>query len=160
MNALLLKKNMILWGLSFLKLPLLLYIRPKITRYDESTCHIRVNLQRRTQNHLKSMYFGALAMGAELSIAGSAVLEIWDLKQPIDFIFKDFQCQFLKRANSDVIFVSHNNQQVKGLLLQALKTGERYEKTFTGEARSADHPELVFMAYRLTLSVKAAHKKS
>ena len=42
------------------------------------------------------MYFGALAMGAELSIALNVVQELYHSSKKIDFIFKDFQCEFLK----------------------------------------------------------------
>jgi len=151
----LLKRNATIWILSFLKLPLLFYIRPVVTKYDEKICHIKVKLKRRSQNHLNSMYFGALTMGAELSIAAIAVFEIRGLKKPIDFIFKDFKCQFIKRADTDVIFISESNLEVKQMLLDTLKSKERIERTLNGKAVSDKNPELVFMTYSLTLSVKA-----
>ena len=45
-----------LFGLT--KIPLLWFIRPSVQKMDDEMCVIKVHLNRRTKNHLNSMYFG------------------------------------------------------------------------------------------------------
>ena len=88
----LLKLNFFLKTYALLKLPLLAFVNPKVLELEGSRSVVRIKLGYRTQNHLTVMYFGALGVGAELSIAIKAVDAIQASGQKIDFIFKDFQC--------------------------------------------------------------------
>ena len=54
---------------SLLKIPALAFITPQILELGPDRGVVKVRLDLRTRNHLGVMYFGALAMGAELSIA-------------------------------------------------------------------------------------------
>ena len=47
-----------LWALW--NIPLIAWVRPKVVSLTEDSCEIRLPLSRRTRNHLRSMYFGAL----------------------------------------------------------------------------------------------------
>src|SRR5947209_683163 len=91
------QKTIFLRLFSFWKIPLLGWIRPSVLESGDRTI-LKVPLNRRTKNHLGVMYFGALAMGAEAAIAIKAVEAIHQSKQRVDFLFKDFQANFLKRA--------------------------------------------------------------
>ncbi len=155
MNLSLIRRNLLLWSVSSLKLPLLFYIRPRVVQYDEQVCRIQVKLNRRSRNHVGSMYFGALAMGAELSIAAAAVFQIFATRKKVEFIFKSFKCDFLKRADADVIFVSELNEHVEALVQRAIRgQGQRVEETFTGYAVTVKNPQEKIMLYQLTLSMK------
>lgn len=146
-------------GISFFKIPLLAFCTPRIIRLDEERSEVLVRLDFRTRNHLNVMYFGALAMGAELSIALQAIESIRQSKQKIDFIFKDFKSSFLKRADGHVHFICEDVAKVAGLIEQAAKSSERFEGTFTGYALVQGNPEPV-MKYELTLSVKNRSRKA
>jgi hypothetical protein len=138
---------------SFIKLPLLAFITPEFVEFTEKQSVVKVRLGYRTRNHLNVMYFGALAMGAELSVAGVAVDAIQKSGEPIDFIFKDFEAKFLKRADGHVLFTCTEVAQIRNLIEKAKSSSERSDKTFTGSARIESSPETI-MTYRLTLSVK------
>lgn len=84
-----LKLTALINAYSMVQIPLLGFIAPESGGINHFKSVIRVRLDRRTRNHLGVMYFGALAMGAELSIALKAITEIADSGQKIDFIFKD-----------------------------------------------------------------------
>lgn len=144
---------------SLLKLPLLAFCTPQVVRIDDERSEIKVRLDWRTQNHLNVMYFGALAMGAELSIALKAIQEIQKSKQRIDFIFQDFDAQFLKRADNHVHFICDEADGVAELIEQAKNSTERFHRKFAGYAvvEGSDEP---VMKYHLTLSVKNRSKKS
>lgn len=143
---------------SLMKLPLLAFITPEFTEFSDQRCVVKVRLGYRTRNHLGSMYFGALAMGAELSIAATAIQAIQDSGQKIDFIFKDFEAQFLKRGDAAVLFICDQVAAVRELIEQAAHSPDRFEKKFEGFARTVESEEPI-MKYKLTLSVRNRSKK-
>ena len=55
------------------KIPLLAFVTPRVVELTDSKTVVRIRLGMRTRNHLGVMYFGALGMGAELSIALKAL---------------------------------------------------------------------------------------
>lgn len=138
---------------SALKLPLLAFATPTFVQLDPERVVVRIGLNYRTKNHLRSMYFGALAMGAELSIATTALTEIQKSGKRIDFIFKDFEAQFLKRADDNVLFVCEQARDVAALIVKACESSERVEGRFEGYAILEGSQETV-MTYALTLSVR------
>ena len=99
-----LKLTALIQAFSLIKVPLLGLIRPKIIELTAERARVRIRHNFLTKNHVGSMYFGALAMGAELSIAVRVVEAMQIHKRKVTFIFKDFKCDFLKRAESDVDF--------------------------------------------------------
>ena len=154
MNLELLKLSALINAYSVVNIPLLAFVTPQVLTLDGSKSEVRVRLDRRTRNHLGVMYFGALAMGAELSIALKAITSIRSSGKRIDFIFKDFSAEFLKRADGHVHFICEEVPLVNQLIQQAAQNNERHEKTFNGYAVvPSSGPEPV-MRYKLTLSVK------
>ncbi|MBX2987499.1 MAG: DUF4442 domain-containing protein [Bdellovibrionaceae bacterium] len=149
-----LKMTAIVNGISLLKLPLLAFTAPSVVALTDRQSIVRVRLGWRTRNHLGVMYFGALAMGAELSIALKAVESIQASGQRIDFLFKDFQARFLKRADGHVHFVCDEADGVAALIEKACGTQERLEAKFKGFAIVPDKGADPVMTYELTLSVK------
>lgn len=139
---------------SFFKIPILTFVMPKIIECSEERTAVRVRLCWRTKNHLGVMYFGALAVGAELSIALKAVEKINESKKKINFIFKDFQAEFLKRADGHVHFVCDEAPQVAALIAKAGTDLERHNQTFSGYACVPSKSDEPVMTFKLTLSVK------
>ncbi|MGZ3772268.1 MAG: DUF4442 domain-containing protein [Bdellovibrio sp.] len=148
-----------LYGL--LKIPLLLFVNPRVVEYGDKRFVVKIPLSYRTKNHLNSMYFGALGIGAELSVAGAAVVVITESKQKIDFVFKDYSGQYLKRADGDVHFICDEVEAVKNLIEEAKTNPHRLERKFKGYAvvPKVSETEPV-MTYELTLSVKNRSLKS
>lgn len=142
-----------LYGL--LKIPLVLFVNPRVVLMSAQKFIIKIPLNFRTKNHLNSMYFGAMGVGAELSIAGPAVILIHESKMKIDFVFKDFQASYLKRAEGDVHFVCEDVESVSHLIEQSKTSPERFEKKIKGYAvvPGKNQTEPV-MTYELTLSVR------
>lgn len=142
-----------LYGL--LKIPLVLFVSPRVIEAGEKRMVIKIPLNYRTKNHLNSMYFGAMGIGAELSIAAAAVLAISESKQKIDFVFKDYSGQYLKRAAGDVHFICDHADEVRALIEQAKTSSERLERKLKGYAvvPKVDPADPV-MTYELTLSVR------
>jgi len=128
------KLTTMIQAFSFVKIPLLGFVRPKVIESTGERCIVRAPLNFITRNHVNSMYFGALAMGAELSVGLKVFEKIQFEKAPIVFLFKDFQCQFLKRAETDVDFCCLEVGKIIELIEKAEASGQREEGKFSGVA--------------------------
>lgn len=146
--------------ISLFKVPLLGICRPQVIELSEKRAVVQLPHEFLTKNHLGSMYFGALAMGAELSIALKLLARMRDEKLPVSFIFKDFSCEFLKRAEEDVQFITNDVNKINQLIDEALQTGERVNGSFEGLAVGLHNPEEPLMRYKLTVSIKKYQKGS
>lgn len=149
-----LKMTALINAYSIFKIPLLGFITPRVVEMGEQRSVVKVRLDLRTRNHLGVMYFGALAMGAELSIALKALQTIGASGKKIDFIFKDFKSEFLKRADDHVHFICDESEQVAALVKRASLDLERHTQTFSGYATVPSRSMDPVMTYQLTLSVK------
>ncbi len=142
-----------LFGL--LKIPLIGFVRPRVERLDADEVTIRVPLGRRTQNHWKSMYFGALAIGADLAAGTHAMFAVDEEKRnsgtKIGFVFKDVQAEFLRRPDHDVFFHSRDGKKVAAAVADAVRTGERINIPVPVECVAGGETVATFT---LTLSLK------
>jgi len=146
---------------TFWNIPLIWWIRPTVLEMGPQRTVIEVELNRRTRNHLKSMYFGAIAIGSELVVAAKAVQAIHESKQKVDFVFKDFKIDFLKRAEGNVHFICDAGEGVAGLVQKTIASGERETQTFQGYAVvPSKDPQEKIVTFDVTLSVKARRQKT
>ncbi len=149
---------------SWIKIPLIGFCSPKIIENSNLKTVIKIPLGFRTKNHLNAMYFGALAIGAELSIAMSAVQLIKQHTDSggnkIDFLFKDFKVDFLKRAEGDVHFICEEVQIVREQISEAKNSVDRINRTMSAYAIVPKMSLTEKVAtFSLTLSVKQRIKK-
>jgi len=144
---------MLLFGLK--DIPLIGTAGVRIVEMDDQTCVITVPFKRRNKNHLNSMYFGALAIGADCAGALMALVENRRRGYPVNFVFKDFQADFLKRAEADTFFTCKDAPAVRAAFDEALRTGERVNVPLrvvaTTPAKLGAEPVATF---QLTLSLK------
>ena len=150
--------NLGLWLFGLFKIPLILFVRPKLIKFNNESIVIRIRLRRRTKNHLGCMYFGALAIGADLSAGFLAYQLIQESRQPVKLIFKNLQAQFLKRAEADVYFTCVDGAAISRLVDAAIHSGEREELAVkviaTTPSLSGDEP---IAEFTLVLSLKKKH---
>ena len=136
------------------KIPLLYYVRPSVITCTEEKVVIRIPLCRRTKNHQGSMYFAALAIGADCSVGLLAVELINQQQENISFIFKDFNAEFLRRANGDVYFSCVQGREIRELVQQAVTGHERVEMSLNANATVPAESDEPVARFRLTLSLK------
>lgn len=150
------KANVLVQVYTFLKIPLLFFCRPRIMELESNKSVLKLPLNRRTKNHLGSMYFGAMSIGAEAAIAVTAVKKIVESNKKIDYIFKDFKAQFYKRAEGgDVHFVCEQGEAIRQLIEKAIISKERETQTFKSYAIvPKKDPNLIVAEFEVTLSVK------
>lgn len=149
------KFKFFLWCFSHFKVPMIGYTKPQLLTLNEQSIVIRIPLTRRTRNHLRSMYFGALAVGADIA-GGYHGFYHADLAQcTVSLAFKSFQAQFLRRPEADVYFVSNDGEVVKEMILDSKKRGQRINKPISIKAYTHYPEQPVEVAdFILELSLK------
>lgn len=149
------KETLTLWTFGLLKVPLIFWVRPKVLVLDDIRAEIQIPLKRRYKNHLNSMYFGVLCVGADVA-GGIHLVKYMDGKLgKLSFVFKDFHAEFLKRPEADVHFSCVDGQAIADTVLKASQSGERenvaVQVIATTPTLSQGEPVARFT---LTLSVK------
>ncbi len=109
----------------WLKIPLLASVRPSVVELSETRCVIKVPLRRWSRNHLGSMYFGALAIGADCAGGLLAMDQIKRSGGGVGLVFKAFQAQFLKRPESDVYFICEEGLAIRDQVRRTLDSEAR-----------------------------------
>ena len=135
------------------KIPLIFIVNPKVILLTDKECKIKIPLSRITKNHANCMYFGALAIGADLA-GGLLAMQAFKNK-PIHFLFKDVKGDFLKRCESDAIFYCSDGESISKAVDQAIQTKERVNipmniKVFVPDKLGEETCAL----FTLTLSIK------
>jgi len=139
----------------FFKIPLIFYVSPSIEEFNNERIVVRIPLKRHTRNHLKSMYFGVLATGADCAGGFMAMRLIQESSQKVSLLFKDFKAEFLKRAEGDVLFTCEDGSAIRALVDKALTSDDRVDLTVhvTATVPSLLGSEPVAL-FELTLSLK------
>jgi hypothetical protein len=138
------------------KIPLLFYLKPSVVEKSEKRVVIKIPLSRRSKNHQGSMYFAALAMGADVSVGLLAVELINRQEEKISFIFKDFNAEFYRRATADVFFSCDQGSEIAQLVKKACSSKERVEMPLHAVATVPAENDEPVARFRLTLSLKQA----
>ena len=84
------RANFFVKMLGFIKIPLMYFCRPKILYIDDDKVVVKISLRRRTKNHVGSMYFGALAVGADITGGYLALHHTNKINKRINLLFYDF----------------------------------------------------------------------
>jgi acyl-coenzyme A thioesterase PaaI-like protein len=145
------KWNLFLLGL--FKIPLLFYVSPKIIEISPDSCIIKIKLRRRTKNHLNSMYFGAMAVGADVAV-GLHAFYLSELKKAkISLAFKSFNAEFLKRAESDVNFTCKEGDKINKMIEESKIEGKRVNEMIDVEAMNSSNEMVAKFTMELSLKV-------
>jgi len=140
----------ILFLLGRLKIPMIGFVRPRIMEMDKEKVIIRIRLRRRTRNHLGSMYFGALAVGADL--AGAIHSVYFTGAKEMSVSFKSMHAEFLKRADGDVFFESKGGVIIREMIEESRDTGERLNRMVEVSAR--DIKGEIVAHFKMEISIK------
>ena len=140
----------------FLKVPMIFYCNPKVLKISKQSVEIKISLRRKTKNHVGSMYFGALSVGADVTGGALALELIKKSKNKINILFKDFKADFLKRAEGDVHFVCNDGELIENMIKETEISKKRINKpiyiTAFVPTKFKEEPVAKFI---LTLSLKA-----
>ena len=138
----------------FAKIPLMLYVRPSVKEISNQSVVVRIPLTRRTRNHLGSMYFGALGIGADCAVGALAMHLIKQQPVKVYLIFRTFSAEFHQRAEGDVDFCCKQGTEIANLVAQAAASDQRVEMAIDVIATVPDRGNDPVATFRLTLSMK------
>ncbi len=149
------KFNLVLRYFGTRAVPLIGTAGVRLVELDDAHCVICVPMKWRNKNHLGSLYFGALSIGADAAGGIVALLENRRHGNAVNFVFKDFHADFLKRAEADTHFTCRDIAAVRAAFAETMRTGERVNipmhVTATTPSKFGEEPVAEF---QLTLSVK------
>ena len=131
------------------------YCAPEVLEISDEQLSLKIPLNEKTKNHLDSMYFGALAVGADVA-AGLMAMEMAQyLGMDVSLAFKSVQGDFYRRPEDDVVFSCYQGKMIRAMLQKSRETGERVNEpisvTVTCPARDGAEP---VASFTLTLSLK------
>ena len=155
-----LKQTLSIRVLGWWKIPLIAAVWPTVVELEGDRCVIRIPLRRRTRNHLGSMYFGALSIGADIAGGLLAVQMIRAEKAKVSLAFKSFRADFLKRPEADVYFVCEEGARIRALVAKTLASEERHTEPIAlrAEVRPAGGSVETVAEFILELSLKRSDK--
>lgn len=155
MKGLRFKFKWFIWYFIHFKVRMIGYTKPKIITLTDTTLVAKLPLTRRTKNHLNSMYFGALAVGADMAGGLHGFWHAAQSKESISLAFKSFQAEFIKRPESAVYFVSNQGQTIADMIIESKTTKTRINQPIKVEAfiNYPENPDKV-ADFTLTLSIK------
>ena len=87
-----------------LRIPLLLFVGPRVLELDDEGAAVGVPLGWRTKNHVGSMYVGVMAAAADLASGMNAFSLIRSRYRRVVPVFKYANMEFLKRADGYTVF--------------------------------------------------------
>ena len=154
------KATLMLRAFGLFKIPMILFVGPRVMEMDQQRCVLKIPLGWRTRNHLGGMYFGTLATGADCAGGLAAMARIRESGANVSLIFKDFHAEFLKCAESDVLFTCNDCAMIASQVDVAASGTERVSFpihiTATCPKTFGDEPVAKFV---LTLSLKRRDAK-
>lgn len=154
MTKALLKETLFVRLFGLTKIPMIWWLRPKVLELSEKNTRILLPLNRRSKNHLSSMYFGALSAGADLAGGLSAMREIEKSQTKIALSFKTFHAEFKKRAHADVVFECSQGEEIRNFVQMVAESPERHEMMVHIRATCPSLSDEVVADFKLELSLK------
>jgi acyl-coenzyme A thioesterase PaaI-like protein len=138
--------------MGWFKIPMIGFVKPKLVFIDNETVKVKIRLRRRTRNHLNSMYFGALSVGADIAAGIYAFYFAEQMKTKESFAFKSMQAEFLKRAESDIVFVCSEGKLIREAMEKSRSSAERVNQAV--EVLAYNDQNEVVATFVMTVSVK------
>jgi acyl-coenzyme A thioesterase PaaI-like protein len=141
-----------LFWLGIFKIPLLYFVRPKLISIDSNQVFVTINLSRRTKNHLNSMYFGALAVGADVAAGIHAFYFADKHNKKISFSFKSMKVEFIQRAETNITFFCGQGELIQKAFLESCN--EKQRKNQLIEVSAFDLNNELVAQFSMELSIK------
>lgn len=150
-----LRYRWMLWSFGKKYVPLIAYVKPKLITLTDDEAVIKLPFIKRNKNHLNSMYFGALSVGADVAAGFHGLYHAKKSNLNVSLAFKSFEADFIKRPESDVYFVNPMGDAIKEMLAESKAKQKRINQPIHVSAYThyPDAKEEV-ARFKLNLSLK------
>lgn len=146
------KMQWMIFLLGLFKIPLIGFVRPRLIELTDEKVAVKIKFRRRTKNHLNSMYFGALAVGADVAGGIHAFYFAKKMNKKVSFAFKSMHADFLKRAETDVIFECNEGAKIESIIAESLEKQIRINQLVRVEAKNLSNE--IVATFEMEISVK------
>jgi len=99
------------------------------------------------------MYFGVFAVGADISAGLLAFYETREKGLKASIAFKSFKAEFLKRAESDVLFICTAGKEIREMIANSMDECKRVNKMIQIQA-ICQNETVANMQIELSIKVK------
>ena len=101
------------------------YCRPRVVNVCDTEVVLSIPLNRRTRNHVGSMYIGAMTVGVDFVTGLTATISIKKSKKNIVLIFKDLKSSFIKRAEGETFFTCNHTKEIEAAVKKVVDSKKR-----------------------------------
>ena len=101
------------------------YCRPRVINVSDTEVVLSIPLNRRTRNHVGSMYIGAMTVGVDFVTGLTAMASIKKSKKNIVLIFKDLKSSFIKRAEGETFFTCNHTKEIEAAVKEVVDSKQR-----------------------------------
>ena len=136
------------------KVPMIGYCNPELLQLTNELCEIKIALSNETKNHVQSMYFGALAVGADITSGFLAISMCDRQSEYVELVFKDFKIDFKRRAMADAHFICRDGEVIERMIEETLATGQRISEEIKVNVTTPSISDETIAECNLTLSLK------
>ncbi|MFT3927038.1 MAG: DUF4442 domain-containing protein [Myxococcales bacterium] len=148
------QRTLELWAFGALKVPLIFFVRPEVLRLDHDEVLLRVRLRRGTANHYGTMFFGALAIGADVVPGVLAVATGRAQKCRVSILIKSANFTLRRGVSSHVLLKCTQGPLMAELVARSLESGRPTTGELEIDAILETTSEAV-ASFRMGVSVKA-----
>jgi acyl-coenzyme A thioesterase PaaI-like protein len=148
------KMQWMIFLLGLVKIPMIGSVRPSLIELSDEKVAVKIKFRRRTKNHLNSMYFGALAIGADVAGGIHAFYFVEKLNKKASFAFKSIHAEFLKRAETDVIFECNEGAKIEAIIAESLEKQIRINQLVRVEAKNLSNEIVATFDMEISVKVK------
>jgi acyl-coenzyme A thioesterase PaaI-like protein len=148
------KMQWMIFLLGLVKIPMIGFVRPSLIELSDEKVDVKIKFRRRTKNHLNSMYFGALAIGADVAGGIHAFYFVEKLNKKASFAFKSIHAEFLKRAETDVIFECNEGAKIEAIIAESLEKQIRINQLVRVEAKNLSNEIVATFDMEISVKVK------
>ena len=148
------KMQWMIFLLGLVKIPMIGFVRPSLIELSDEKVAVKIKFRRRTKNHLNSMYFGALVVGADVAGGIHAFYFAEKLNKKVSFAFKSIHAEFLKRAETDVIFECNEGAKIEAIIAESLEKQIRINQLVRVEARNLSNEIVATFDMEISVKVK------
>ena len=99
--------------------------RPRVINVSDTEVVLSIPLNRRTRNHVGSMYIGAMTVGVDFVTGLTAMTSIKKSKKNIVLIFKDLKSSFIKRAEGETFFTCNHTKEIEAAVKKVVDSKQR-----------------------------------
>ena len=119
------KYNFFLWVFGLPKVRMIGYCRPRVINVSDNEVVLSIPLNRKTRNHVGSMYIGAMTVGVDFVTGLTAMTSIKKSKKNIVLIFKDLKSSFIKRAEGETFFTCNHTKEIEAAVKKVVDSKQR-----------------------------------